>query len=127
MSTLDIISAILLLLSCIFIIAVVLMQDTKQGMSQTVTGASGDNYYQKNSGRTKEARMKRATNTAVVLFFVVTVIVNIFNANFKGKTTGTDTDNGTSISQTSAPETSAESTSSNTSDDSNASDETSAE
>lgn len=112
MSTLDIISSILLLLSCIFIIAIVLLQDTKQGMSQTVTGASGDNYYQKNSGRTKEARMKKATNFAVVLFFVVTVIVNIVNANFKNNNASADTGSNTSVSQTSAESTSAPATTS---------------
>ena len=45
MGILEIISAIVLIVACVFIVLVVLMQDTKQGMSQTITGGSADNYY----------------------------------------------------------------------------------
>ena len=37
MGILEIISAIVLIVACVFIVLVVLMQDTKQGMSQTIT------------------------------------------------------------------------------------------
>ena len=40
MGILEIISAIVLIVACVFIVLVVLMQDTKQGMSQTITGGS---------------------------------------------------------------------------------------
>lgn len=82
MSVLEIISAVLLILSCVFIIVVVLMQDSKKGMSQAITGSSGDNYYQKNSGRTKEARLKKWTRTAAIVFFVVTALVNVISIYF---------------------------------------------
>jgi len=61
----------------------VLMQDSKKGMSQALTGGSSDNFFQKNSGRTKEARLAKATRTAAILFFVVTLIVNVFAVYFK--------------------------------------------
>jgi preprotein translocase subunit SecG len=83
MGTLEIISAICLLLSCVFIIIMVLMQDSKKGMSQAITGGSSDNFYQKNSGRSKEARMARLTRTAAILFFIVTLVVNVFAIYFK--------------------------------------------
>ena len=83
MSGIEIISAILLIISCVFIIVIVLMQESKRGMSQTLTGASADNYFQKNSSRTKEARLKRATRTAAILFFVVTIAVNVATVYFK--------------------------------------------
>jgi protein translocase SecG subunit len=64
----------------------VLMQDSKKGMSQALTGASSDNFYQKNSGRSKEAQLARATRTAAILFFVVTLVVNVFAIYFRGGT-----------------------------------------
>ena len=72
MGPIELISAILLILSCIFIIIIVFFQGAnKGGMSQTITGQSSDNYYQRNSGRSKEMRMKRLTVIAAVIFFVV--------------------------------------------------------
>ena len=60
MSVIEIIAAFLLIIACIFVIAVVLMQESKQGMSNVLTGGSSDNYYQKNSGRTREAKLAKA-------------------------------------------------------------------
>ena len=45
MGILEIISAIVLIVACVFIVLVVLMQDTKQGMSQTITGGSAAVSY----------------------------------------------------------------------------------
>lgn len=84
MGVIEIIAAILLILACVFIIVIVLMQDTKQGMSQTITGASADNYYQKNSGRTNEAKMNRGTKIAAITFFVIALLVNVVAIYFKG-------------------------------------------
>lgn len=88
MSVLEIVAAILLILACVFIILVVLMQDSKQGMSQTISGTSGDNYYQKNSGRTKEAKLARMTKTAAVVVFIVALLVNLITIYGWGKSDG---------------------------------------
>ena len=56
MGIFEIISAIVLIIACVFIVIVVLMQDTKTQMSQTISGNTGDNYFGKNSGRTKYER-----------------------------------------------------------------------
>lgn len=50
MGIFEIISAIVLIIACVFIVIVVLMQDTKTQMSQTISGNTGDNYFGKNSG-----------------------------------------------------------------------------
>lgn len=101
MSVLEIIAAILLILACIFIVLVVLMQDSKQGMSQAISGASADNYFQKNSSRTREAKLARFTKIAAVVIFVVALLVNVFtvinskssndNSNVNAVTTTTTT------------------------------------
>jgi protein translocase SecG subunit len=83
MSTIELISAILLILSCIFIIIIVFFQGgSKPGMSQTITGQSGDNYYQKNQGRSKEMKLKKMTVAAAVVFFTVAIAVNVIAVHF---------------------------------------------
>ena len=100
MSVLEIIAAILLILACVFIVLVVLMQDSKQGMSQTISGASADNYFQKNSGRTKEARLAKLTRTAAIIVFVVALLVNLITIYGWGKSDGSSTDNTPAITTT---------------------------
>lgn len=92
MSVIEIIFAILLILSCVFIIAVVLMQESKQGMSNVISGGSSDNYFQKNSGRTKEAKLSRATKIAAVIVFVVTIAVNLISVYWGGETSTSSSD-----------------------------------
>lgn len=84
MGIFEIISAIVLIIACVFIVIVVLMQDTKTQMSQTISGNSSDNYYGKNSGRTKEAMLNKAMTTAAIVFFVLALVVNIVNVYLGG-------------------------------------------
>ncbi|MBQ9382833.1 MAG: preprotein translocase subunit SecG [Ruminiclostridium sp.] len=84
MSVIEIVFAILLIVACIFIVAVVLMQESKQGMSNVITGGSTDNYYQKNSGRTREAKLARATKIAAVLVFIIAIAVNLISVYWSG-------------------------------------------
>ena len=83
MGIFEIISAIVLIIACVFIVIVVLMQDTKTQMSQTISGNTGDNYFGKNSGRTKEAQLNKAMITAAIIF-ILAMVVNIANAYFGG-------------------------------------------
>ena len=91
MSVIEIIAAFLLIIACVFVIAVVLMQESKQGMSNVLTGGSSDNYYQKNSGRTKEAKLARATKFAAIAIFVIALAVNVISIYFGGSDLATDT------------------------------------
>ena len=114
MSVIEIIAAFLLIIACVFVIAVVLMQESKQGMSNVLTGGSSDNYYQKNSGRTREAKLAKATKLAAIAIFVIALAVNVISVYFGGsdKTTETiDTSvvdelvTTTTVAETTAPET----------------------
>ncbi|MBQ8193787.1 MAG: preprotein translocase subunit SecG [Oscillospiraceae bacterium] len=82
MGIFEIISAIALILACVVIVIVVLMQNGNTGMSQAISGTSADSFYQKNSGRTKEAKLNRACTVAAVIFFVLALAVNIINVHF---------------------------------------------
>ena len=131
MGIIEIISAIVLIIACVFIVLVVLMQDTKQGMSQTIAGGSADNYYQKNSGRSNEAKLNRMTKIAAFIFFIVALLVNfivMYSGNFKqnSTTSGTTSSVTSTTSETSSTESDTSSTTSDTSsatsDESTASD-----
>ena len=58
-------------------ILVMLQHKDDQGMSATITGASANNFLDKNKGRTREGKMKRMTIIFAVTFAVVTVVLNI--------------------------------------------------
>ena len=117
MNIFEIISAIILIIACVFIIVVVLMKETKNQMSQTISGTTADSYYGKNSGRTKDAMLNKATIAAMIVFFVLALGVNVINVYFGGKTddtSSTDTSSVVSVaddvsSDSAADDTSAES------------------
>ncbi len=102
MGIFEIISAIALILACVIIVIVVLMQNGNTGMSSAISGTSADSFYQKNSGRTKEAKLNRACTVAAIVFFVLALVVNIINVHF-GKSSddeGSDASQNSSVVET---------------------------
>lgn len=97
MNIFEIISAIILIIACVFIIVVVLMKETKNQMSQTISGTTADSYYGKNSGRTKDAMLNKATIAAMIVFFVLALGVNVINVYFGGKTEDTSSTDTSSV------------------------------
>ncbi len=81
MNIFEIVSAIALIVACVFIVIVVLMKETKSNMSQAISGGSADNFYQKNAGRTKDAKLNRTAVVATFVFFVLALAVNIINVH----------------------------------------------
>ncbi len=69
---------VLYVIFCIALIIVATMQtkDTT-GASGTITGSSTNNFYEKNKGRTKEGKLKRATVLLGVLFVLFSIILEI--------------------------------------------------
>lgn len=133
MSIFEVVSAIVLIIACIFIVVVVLVKDTKTQMSQTISGSSSDSFYQKNAGRTKEAMLNKATVVAAVIFFVLAIAVNVINVYWGGSKEDdtssdssvvsevSDSSESTSDSSESSAESSAESSSTESSADSSSS------
>ena len=63
---------------CLVLIVLVLKQSKEDGgASGTIVGASANNFYEKNKGRTKEGKMKRATITLMIVFAVLTITLGI--------------------------------------------------
>lgn len=66
------------LVVCLALIILVMKQSKEDsGASGTIVGASANNFYEKNKGRTKEGKMKRATIILMVLFVVLTLALGI--------------------------------------------------
>lgn len=87
MSAVEIVCGILLIISCLIVIVLCMMQDTKSqdGMTSAITGSSNDSFYGKNSGRTREAILAKITKVFAIVLFVVTLaatLVPIIVSNF---------------------------------------------
>ncbi len=82
MSVMEFISGCLLLVVGIFIIIVVMLQESKQpGLSSTLSG--GMDYDQPGRGKTSEAILVKLTKIAAVAFFILTMAVNFVAVFFK--------------------------------------------
>ncbi len=77
MNPIELIGAILLLIACIFIILTVMMQETKQSGMNSITGGSSDTYVSRKGARTKEAYLNKLTKVCAIIFFVVSLGLNI--------------------------------------------------
>ena len=63
---------------CIALVILVTKQSKEDsGASGTIVGASANNFYEKNKGKTTEGRMKRATITLMIVFAVLTLALGI--------------------------------------------------
>lgn len=66
------------LIVCLALVVLVMKQSKEDsGASGTIVGASANNFYEKNKGRTKEGKMKRATIILMVLFIILTLALGI--------------------------------------------------
>lgn len=63
---------------CVALVALILKQNKDDsGASGTIVGASANNFYEKNKGKTTEGKMKRATIILMVTFAVLTLALGI--------------------------------------------------
>ena len=66
------------LVVCLVLIVLVLKQTKEDnGASGAIVGGSSSNFYEKNKGRTREGKLKRATVIGMVLFFVLSISLGI--------------------------------------------------
>ena len=68
---------VVFMIVCLIITVVILHQEGKQaGLTGAISGAA-DTYWGKNKGRSMEGKLEKATKICVVLFFVLSVILNM--------------------------------------------------
>lgn len=72
----EIVLAILLIISSVLMVILVLKQKSNDnGLSGAIVGgSSGDTFFGKNKGRTKEAMLARYTKYLAIVFFVLCLI-----------------------------------------------------
>ena len=63
---------------CVALVVLILKQNKDDsGASGTIVGASANNFYEKNKGKTTEGKMKRATIILMVVFAILTIALGI--------------------------------------------------
>lgn len=78
MGALKVILTILLVLDCIGLTAAVLLQEGKSQGLGAIAGAA-ESYWGKNKGRTMEGGLVRLTTIMGVLFFVLSLVLNMIH------------------------------------------------
>ena len=63
---------------CLALIVLIMKQSKEDGgASGTIVGASANNFYEKNKGKTAEGRMKKSTIALMVVFAILTIALGI--------------------------------------------------
>ena len=84
MQLIEIIAGVLLIIASLVIILVVLVQDSKeQGLTSAIGGGSNESFYERNTGRTRDAKLSKFTRVAAIVLFGVTLAVNVISALMK--------------------------------------------
>ena len=63
---------------CVALVTLILKQNKDDaGASGTIVGASANNFYEKNKGKTTEGKMKKATIALMITFAILTIVIGI--------------------------------------------------
>lgn len=76
------IGAVLLVSSIFIVILVMLQQSQQQGLSGAIAGGA-DSFFDKNKGRTKEAKLAKLTKILAIVFFATALVAVILFAFVK--------------------------------------------
>lgn len=68
---------ILLIIICVAITIIILSQEGKQNGLSSLSGQQFDSYWSKNKGRSREGLLVKLTTALVVLFFILSAVLNI--------------------------------------------------
>ena len=77
MSALTIIFTIVQLLSCVFLIAVVLLQSGKSDGLGAVAGSSAETFFGKGKSKSLDATLARMTKWVGIVFVVLTLVLSL--------------------------------------------------
>lgn len=72
-----ILTVIYFAIALVVIILALIQAKDDAGLSQTITGSSTNNFYEKNKSRTKEGKQKRTMVIASIVFGVLTIVLGI--------------------------------------------------
>lgn len=72
-----ILTVIYFIIALVVIILALIQAKDDAGLSQTITGSSTNNFYEKNKGRTKEGKQKRIMVISSIIFGILTLVLGI--------------------------------------------------
>ena len=76
LDTLQLIITIIQLISCLIIVAAVLLQSGKSSGLSSVMGGNSDSFMARNKAKSLDARLARLTKWLAVVFVVLTLVLN---------------------------------------------------
>ena len=76
MATLKLILTILFIIICIALTVIILLQEGKSAGLGAISGAA-ETYWSKNKGRSMEGMLVKITRILVILFIVISAVLNI--------------------------------------------------
>jgi preprotein translocase subunit SecG len=77
MQILKTILIILLIVICVALTVIILFQEGKQNGLGSLSGQQFDSYWSRNKGRSKEGLLVKLTTVCVILFFILSAVLNI--------------------------------------------------
>ena len=72
-----ILTVIYFIIALVVIILALIQTKDDAGLSQTITGSSTNNFYEKNKGRTKEGKQKRIMVISSIIFGSLTLVLGV--------------------------------------------------
>ena len=72
-----ILTVIYFIIALVVIILELIQTKDDAGLSQTITGSSTNNFYEKNKGRTKEGKQKRIMVISSIIFGILTLVLGV--------------------------------------------------
>lgn len=79
MNIIEIISGVLLILSCIAIVLAVMFQEAKTGLSGSVGGNTSESFFSGNKTMTNQGMLSRITKICTIILVILTLVVNGVN------------------------------------------------
>lgn len=76
MSILRVLTVIFMIISFIITVVILLQEGKQAGLTGAISGAA-ESYWGKNKGRSMEGKLEKITKICVVLFFVLSIILNM--------------------------------------------------
>lgn len=65
------------LVVCVALMVLTFKQTKEEGGTSTIMGAAASNFYEKNKGKSREGKMKKATIVLLIVYAVLTVALGI--------------------------------------------------
>ncbi len=76
MTILRVLTVVFMIISFIITVVILLQEGKQAGLTGAISGAA-ESYWGKNKGRSMEGKLEKITKICVVLFFVLSVILNM--------------------------------------------------